>query len=89
MQLIHSHCCYGKFNSFFTWRGTSGNFKSFVNFLVILPQGCGKKFYQPGNHKLQGGSWLKKFLSHEAARNFFKPLLGGVWGHAPLEIFEK
>ena len=52
-------------------------------------QGCSQKFYQPGNHKLQAGSWLKKSPSREAA-NFFNPPppLQVVRGYAPLENFE-
>ena len=47
-----------------------------------------QKFYQPGNDKLQAGSWLKKFSSHEVtARNFLAPLKGGS-GHATAENFE-
>ena len=36
----------------------------------IQGQGCSKKLYKQGNYKLQAGSWLKKFLSHKAAKNF-------------------
>ena len=46
-----------------------------------------KKIYKPDNHKLQAGSWLKKFLGHEAAR-IFLALFRGVRQHAPLENFE-
>ena len=33
-----------------------------------LYQECSKKIYQPGNHKLQAGSWLKKTSSSKPAR---------------------
>ena len=44
-----------------------------------IRQECSKKFYQPGNHKLQAGSWLKKIPSSKPER---------VWEHAPLENFK-
>ena len=34
-------------------------------------QGCSKKFYQPGNHKLQAGSWLKKFQAAKRSSELF------------------
>ena len=49
-------------------------------FISSAIQGCSKKIYKLGNHKLQMGSWLKKCLSHETARTFLKPLLGGSGG---------
>ena len=39
-------------------------------------QECSKKIYQPGNHKFQTGSWLKKFPSREVAKNFLVPRRG-------------
>ena len=54
--------------------------------IVFEYQECSKKFCQPGNHKLQAGSWLKNFLSHEAARNIFKSLLGGPGACSPGEV---
>ena len=47
--------------------------------LTYSRQGCSKKFYPPGNQKLQGSSWLKKLPSPKPAR---------VWAHAPLENFK-
>ena len=55
--------------------------------VTLRCQECSKKFYQLVNHKLQAGSWLKKFPSREAARKFLVSPRG-VWGHAPLENFE-
>ena len=53
-----------------------------------MVQGCSKKFYQPGNHKLQTGSWLKKFSSREAARGFLAPsrTFGGMLPQRILQI---
>ena len=44
-----------------------------------LYQECSKKFYQPGNHKLQAGNWLKKTPSPKPAR---------ARAHVPLENFK-
>ena len=42
----------------------------FADFNLLSCQGCSGKFYQPGNHKLQTGSWLKVIPGREVARAF-------------------
>ena len=51
-------------------------------------QGCSKKFYQPGNHKLQTGSWLTKFLEPRSGEEFYLAPPWGSEGMLPQRILK-
>ena len=39
-------------------------------------------------NSLKCDSWQKKVGAAQRREKFFRPVLGGVWGHAPPENFE-
>ena len=51
-------------------------------------QRCSKRFYWPGNHKLQTKKQAKKILESESGEEYFLAIPWGVRGHLPLENFE-
>ena len=71
-------------NAFIKYNFCKLRYNSICDF--IQEQECSKKFYQPGNHKLQAGSCLNTFLSRKAVKILFS--LWGGGGTLPQRILK-